>query len=402
MANEMDLNENKSAEATDKEQFSADNYSMNIDLNSNRVRDVDNTQTFTTSKMGVGSDIFEIRSSRNELENMGEDVKDLMNSLRKEYLSTDHRNANYGQNNLYSGISETESGVVSAYEFNTALNLMKRFNEEVYGNINTKDGPFATLDENGKELDNVALTDIVQKFQKTVLRDAETELDNLRSKGEAQITVGGIENDERYKILKQQFNNPEILRKVSPESYDVLMNIKSDQTLSEDEQLQRYFEVCDTNAVEQGMFSKEQVKFYNANVLSAYQPEQEQSEAKITMTEYGLDMPQETWGKALKSLLRGENFIAEAQESSPQQELQLQAVEEVAKESGEYNLTPLTPEAQEQLNNALSYQNNAAEELNAAATQYANTPDNNPSLSNTNSLDLRNTQSNKMTPKPTR
>lgn len=377
--------------------FSAEQISR-IERSTNNVQHIDVTERFTTAKMGFGADVLTIEAARKAIESLGDEHKDVMDKLRSQYEHADIRNVNYGLNTRYSGITEQQAVSVDVKEYSLAASLMGRFNQELYGSADTKDGPFATIDANGNKLEGQAFTDLVRDFQKTVLRNSEDELAHLAVRSEAQVTVGGVENDARYQILKQQFNNPELLRDLSPESYQILMDIKNDTTLNADEQLERYFNICDTNAVEQGVLTAEQAKFYHQDFLKPQ--ESLLTQPQIRMTEHGLDVPPEALNSLLKSFLRGENILAPHLEQQHQE--QFNVVKEVSQVALQGNLPPLPPERQQELNTALDYQNKATEEMEQAANNFTHDNANKPEMALENNFGLHNRNHSQATPKPKR
>lgn len=67
---------------------------------------------------------------------------------------------------------------------------------------------------------------------------------------------------ERYDILEQQFNNPELFGAASPNALLLINRIKADTSIPEDKKLEAFFQLSDTQNVNLGRLAVEKAKYY--------------------------------------------------------------------------------------------------------------------------------------------
>lgn len=383
--------------------FSSDNYTLNL-TNRYGGLSTDLTQRFSIYNIGFDFDINQLHKEREQLSSNlmkndlvkidKDDIQEYLDDLREEYSEKFHDDVDnfFLTQHRYRTTEVTAERIENVREkdFELSLSMMEKFNKEVFGD-NAYFSPFATKDANGNDLPEHEIKQRIEMFQNQVLHDLDwmqdSRKDILDNLAKRQWDLGDLE-DERYIMLKQQFNNPELIQHISPESYDVIMSIKNDDTLSEDEKLKKYFEICDTNAVEQGVLTVEEAKFYNIEAsLNSNQKLQDYNRQLLGLNQ---DL---TIGELLQQTLH--------EEKSPKEQFETEQIQEIDKVINDIknNQGPdLTKEQQEQLNQAIDHQMNAGSEMEAALDRYANSPTSSPSLGNTQ--DLRNKKNYQNSPKP--
>lgn len=96
---------------------------------------------------------------------------------------------------------------------------------------------------------------------------------------------------DRYGVLEQQFNNPNMLKAMSPAAAYLIEKIKNDITIPNDKKLEAYFQISDTQNVNLGRLDAKEAQYYRADLdPKAYFNDKESSYASVIRTEVDSDV----------------------------------------------------------------------------------------------------------------
>lgn len=360
-------------------------HSTDIDVTAKLGLDKDKTKdysaNFAKEAVGVGADLFEAKQLQEEL---------MKHPLQRKVIEFMQDRYDFQRQEL-ADMTLEEREASRAERLEEIKDYLKEYNRFFHKSSKTEEGNFP-LYKNGVELKGPVLEQTLINFEAVVLRNLSDESEKLQDIQNKFTEARDAGENIRYQVLRQQFENPELLQRMSPETYKVITDLK-ESGMSPENQLTRYFQICDKQAVEQGVLTPEEAQFYNkfdSQSLSTLD-----NQGVLGQVDLGSN---QNLGQLIKSFLNQQNDLQlKGNEATPMVATKIQ---ETVQNIADNQVESLPPDMQNQLNKAVEHQMKGGEQLELDAQRFThdNSPNASPELGY--GPDLRNRQQNSMSMSP--